>query len=75
MLPAGVKLEVMGSSPLVVTSGVTSQSQNAAATSAGVTQQSATPVLMQSQAVKVELVKPQFTVPQQLQVGSHPILT
>ena len=61
VLPAGVKLEVMGSAnPLVVTS----QSQNAAATSAGLTQQSATPVLMQSQAVKVELVKPPFSVPQ-----------
>ena len=74
VLPPGVKLEVMtSSSPLVVASQ--QQHHQAAAAPAGVSVASAgTPVLMQSQAVKVELVKPPFSVPPQLQVGTHSLV-
>ena len=70
VLPPGVKLEVMSSSnPLVVTSQQAQQQQIAA--TSGVNVSSGTPVLMQSQAVKVELVKPPFSVPPQFQVCTH----
>ena len=74
VLPPGVKLEMMSSSkPLVVTSqhAQAQQQQQQIAATSGVSVSSGTPVLMPSQAVKVELVKPPFGVPPQLQVRTH----